>query len=218
MVRALLGKKLGMTQVFDESGKRLPVTVLRVGPCTVVQVKPEETDNIAAVQIGFQERKRKKTSRPLAGHFAKGGVSPKQILTDVPPDGDQMPEPGQQIGVGIFEGVSHVDVVGVSKGRGFAGVVKRHGFSGSPATHGGRFGRRTGSIGASASPSRVWKGQKMPGRMGGRRTTVRNLEVVKIDPERHLMLVKGSVAGSNGSYVLVRKAIAPPRRAEAAKA
>ncbi len=210
MVKALLGKKVGMTQIFDQSGRHVPVTVLQVGPCTVTQVKTEETDGVASVQIGFGERKQKNTSRPQAGHFAKAGVAPKQILRDVPPDGDATAEPGQEIGVEIFEGVSHVDVVGVSKGRGFAGVIKRHGFSGSPATHGGRFGRRAGSIGSSASPSRVWKGHKMAGRMGGHRETIRNLEVVELDTERHLMLVKGAVVGSNGSYVLVRKAIAPP--------
>lgn len=207
MVKALVGKKIGMTQVFDEAGNRISVTVLRVGPCTVVQVKTEETDEVAAVQVGFEERKRKRTSKPLAGHFEKAGVTAKRVLRDVPPDGDQMPEPGQQLRVDIFEGVSHVDVTGVSKGRGTAGVIKRHGFSGSPATHGGRFGRRGGSIGASSSPSRVFKGKRMAGHMGSERVTVRNLEVVKLVPEQDLMLVKGSVAGSNGGYVLVSKAV-----------
>ncbi len=212
MVKALLGKKIGMTQVFDPSGKRLPVTVLRVGPCTVTQVKTAETDCVPAVQIGFEERKRKNTRQPLAGHFAKAGTSPKRILRDVQPDGDQVPQPGQQIGLEVFEGVSHVDVTGVSKGRGFAGVVKRHHFSGAPETHGGRFGRRTGSIGSSTAPARVWKGKRMAGHMGCEKVTVRNLEVLRLEPERHLMLLKGSVAGSNGSYVLVRKAVSPPRR------
>ncbi|MHC4480658.1 MAG: 50S ribosomal protein L3 [Planctomycetota bacterium] len=218
MLKALLGRKIGMTQVFDEQGRRVPVTVLRVGPCVVTQVKTEQSDGVAAVQIGFGERKRKNTPGPLAGHFQKAGVTPKRVLRDVPPDADQLPEPGQEFGVDIFEGVSHVDVVGLSKGRGMAGVVKRHGFSGSPATHGGRFGRRTGSIGASASPGRVVKGKKMPGHMGAERRTVRNLEVVKIEPERNLMLVKGSVAGSNGSSLLVRKAVAPRVKPQAASA
>jgi large subunit ribosomal protein L3 len=219
MVRALLGKKIGMTQIFDDQGKRVPVTVLQVGPCTVTQVKTELTDGAAAIQIGFEERKRKNTRRPLEGHFRKAGVTPKKVLRDVPPDGDELPEVGQELGVDLFADVARVDVVGISKGRGTAGVVKRHGFSGSPATHGGRFGRRGGSIGSSASPSRVWKGMKMPGRMGGRSATVRNLEVVKITPEHNLMLVKGAVAGSNGSYVLVRKAVArSSRRSPAAKA
>ncbi|MHC4591112.1 MAG: 50S ribosomal protein L3 [Planctomycetota bacterium] len=212
MVKALLGKKIGMTQVFDDQGRRVSVTILRVGPCTVTQVKTQETDNVAAVQIGFDERKRKNTPKPQAGHFAKVRATPKKVLRDVPPDGEEMPDVGQELTVDVFEGVPRVDVIGVSKGRGTAGVVKRHGFKGSPATHGGRFGRRGGSLGSSASPSRVFKGKKMPGRMGAERVTTRNLEVVKVAPEHNLMLVKGAVAGSNGGYVLVRKAVAPHRR------
>jgi large subunit ribosomal protein L3 len=205
MVKALIGRKIGITQVFDESGRQVPVTVLQVGPCTVVQVKTAETDSVPAVQIGFDERKRKHTSRPLAGHFDKAGVPAKRLLRDVAPDGPQMPQVGQQIGLGIFEGVAQVDVIGTSKGKGFAGVVKRYHFKGSPASHGGRFGRRTGSIGSAAWPGHVIKGHRMPGRMGNARVTVRNLAVVKLDLERNLMLVRGSVAGHNGSYVLVRK-------------
>ncbi len=213
MVKALLGRKVGMTQVFLESGRRVPVTALRVGPCTVVQVKAAERDNAAAVQIGFEERKLKNTNGPLRGHFEAAGVTPKQLLRDVPLEGEEAPEVGQELGVELFDGVAFVDVRGVSKGRGTAGVVRRHGFSGAPKTHGGRFGRRGGSIGASASPSRVLKGKKMAGRMGNERVTVRNLEVVKIDPEQGVMLVKGAVPGPNGGYVTVRKAVAPPRKA-----
>jgi large subunit ribosomal protein L3 len=215
MVKALLGRKVGMTQVFQDSGQRVPVTVLRVGPCTVVQVKTAESDDVAAVQIGFEEAKRKNTPRPQLGHFEQAGVTPMRVLRDVPPDGDQMPELGQELGVGVFEGVGRVDVVGVSKGRGTAGVVRRHGFAGAPETHGGRFGRRTGSIGASASPSRVLKGKRMAGHLGAARVTVRNLEVIGIDPEQDVMLVKGSVPGSKGSLVLVRKAVAPRHRRSA---
>jgi large subunit ribosomal protein L3 len=207
MVKALLGKKIGMTQVFGEAGKRVPVTVLQVGPCTVTQVKTAETDTVAAVQIGFGERKRKHTTKPPLGHFENAGVSPKRVLRDVPPGGGEMPQLGREIGVGIFEGISRVDVIGLSKGRGFAGFVKRHHFRGSPETHGGRFGRRAGSIGSTTSPGRVFRGKRMPGHMGAARVTVRNLEVIKLDPEKNLMLVKGSVAGYNGSYVLVRKAV-----------
>jgi large subunit ribosomal protein L3 len=192
MVKALIGKKLGMTQVFTEEGTRVPVTVLQVGPCTVTQVKAEPGGAVAAVQIGFDERKRKNTPRPLAGHFEKAGCSPKKVLRDVDLEGEEAPEPGQELSVDVFEGVSHVDVVGVSKGRGFAGVVKRHGFKGAPATHGGRFGRRTGSIGASASPSRVLKGKKMPGHMGAQRVTVKNLKVVKLDPAQQRKLRDGA--------------------------
>jgi len=206
MVKALIGKKVGMTQVFDQSARHVPVTVIRVGPCVVTQVKTSETDNVTAVQIGFGERKRKNTPKPLLGHFEKAGVTPRRVLKDVGADGDELPEPGQELTVSEFEGVTHVDITGTSKGRGFAGVVRRHGFAGSPKTHGGRFGRRPGSIGTSATPSHVQKGRKMPGHMGAERVTVRNVEVVRIEPERHLMLVRGSVVGSNGSIVVVSKA------------
>lgn len=183
-----------------------------MGPCTVTQVKTGETDNVAAVQIGFEERKRKSLTKPVLGHFEKAGVTPKRVLRDVPPEGDQMPQVGQEISVGIFEGVRRVDVIGVSKGRGTAGVVKRHGFSGSPETHGGRFGRHSGSLGSTTSPGRVVKGMRMAGHMGAARATVRNLEVVRLDADRNLMLVKGAVAGHNGSYVVVRKAVASSAR------
>ncbi len=211
MVKALIGKKVGMTQVFDESGQVIPVTVLQVGPCTVTQVKTRGTDNADAVQIGFDDAKVKNVPKPLAGHFAKAGATPKRVLLDVPPDGDESPQMGDQLGVDQFEGVEYVDVQGISKGHGFAGVMRRHGFSGSPKTHGGRFGRHGGSIGTSATPSRVLKGKKMPGQMGAARLTVRNLRVVKLDAEHDLMLVGGAVAGGNGGYVLVRKAVRPPK-------
>ena len=210
MVEALLGKKVGMSQVFDETGERVPVTVLRVGPCVVTQVKTAETDEAEAVQIGFEEAKEKNVPGPLKGHFRKAGVKPMRMLRDVPASGDEMPELGQELTVEVFGGTAYVDVEGTSKGRGFAGVVRRHGFSGSPKTHGGRFGRRGGSIGTSATPSRVLKGKKMAGQMGAERTTVRNLEVVKLIPEQDVMLVKGAVAGARGGYVLVRKAVRPP--------
>jgi large subunit ribosomal protein L3 len=209
MVKALLGKKVGMTQVFDEAGNRVPVTVLRVGPCAVTQVKSAETDNVRAVQIGFGDRKRKNTPKPMLGHFENAGVTPRQVVRDVEPEGEEMPELGEELTVEVFEGIGKVDVTGVGKGRGFAGVMRRHGFAGAPATHGGRFGRGPGSIGSSASPGRVLKGQRMPGHMGDEQVTVRNLSVVKILPEQNVMLVKGSVPGSKGGYVLVRKAVRP---------
>ncbi len=210
MVKALIGKKLGMTQVFGDAGELIPVTVLQVGPCVVTQVKAAADGGVRAIQIGFEERKRKNTPKPLVEHFAKAGVTPRLMVRDVEPDGDDVPEPGQDLGVEQFEGVEYVDVTGTSKGRGFAGVVKRYGFKGAPKTHGGRFGRRTGSIGASASPGRVVKGKKMPGRMGAERVTVRNLQVVDTDSERNLLLVKGSVAGKKGGFVMVRKAVLEP--------
>ncbi len=207
MVKALIGKKIGMTQIFDEAGRRIPVTVLQVGPCAVTQVKSAETDRVAAVQLGFDERKRKNTPKPLLGHLERAGGGLKRVLRDVAPDGEEMPELGQQLTVGLFAEVKQVDVIGVSKGRGFAGLVRRHGFSGSPETHGGRFGRGPGSIGSNSSPGRVVKGRKMAGHMGAAPVTVRNLEVVEVDDERDLMLVRGGVPGPNGGYVMVRKAV-----------
>jgi len=207
MVKALLGKKIGMTQVFDEAGAVVPATVLQVGPCMVTQVKTPPADRVPGVQIGFDEARRKRVTRPLAGHFAAAGVSPQRILRDVQPDGDEMPALGQELREDIFDGVSKVDVVGLSKGRGTAGVVKRHGFGGQPETHGGRTRRIPGSIGSGTWPGRVWKGKKMAGHMGAARVTVRNLRVVRVDPERNLLIVKGAVPGHNGACVLVRKAV-----------
>lgn len=213
MVKALLGKKIGMTQVFDEAGAVVPATVLQVGPCVVTQVKTPSTDNAAGVQIGFDEANKKRVTRPLAGHFDAAGVAPQRILRDVDPDGEEMPQLGQEIGVGIFEGVQKVDVAGLSKGRGMTGVVKRYGFRGQPETHGGRTRRLAGSIGSGTSPGRVWKGKPMAGRMGADRVTVRNLRVLRIDLERNLMLVKGCVPGHNGSWVVVRKAVSLEQQA-----
>jgi large subunit ribosomal protein L3 len=187
------------------------VTVLQVGPCVVTQVKTEETDNVAAVQVGFMERKRKNTTKPLLGHFEKADATPKQVLHDVPPEGDELPEPGQELGAEIFEDSEYVDVTGTSKGRGFAGVVRRHGFATAPKTHGGRFGRTGGAIGTSATPARVIKGVKMPGQMGNEQVTTRNLQVVKVDAERSIVLVKGSVPGPKGGIIMVRKAVRPPK-------
>jgi len=206
MVNALLGKKIGMTQLFDDDGAVVPVTVLEVGPCSVVQVKTGPGGSGGAVQIGFGNRKPKNTPKPLLGHFAKAGLPPKRLLRDVEVAGAEQPEPGQTLGVGVFADTSFVDVSARSKGRGFAGVVKRHGFRGGPASHGATTHRHGGSIGAGTSPGRVFKGRKMPGHMGNARVTVRNLRVVKVDEARNLMIVKGAVPGANGSYVLVRKA------------
>jgi large subunit ribosomal protein L3 len=213
MVKALLGKKIGMTQVFDEAGAVVPATVLQVGPCMVTQVKTPSNDSVAGVQIGFDEANRKRLTRSLAGHFSAAGVAPQRVLRDVDPDGAELPEVGRQIGVDIFEGIAQVDVIGVSKGRGTAGVVKRHGFRGQPETHGGRTRRLPGSIGSNTSPGRVWKGKRMAGHMGSARVTVRNLRVLRIDPERNIMLVKGCVPGHNGSCVMVRKAVSLEQQA-----
>ncbi len=205
MVKALLGKKIGMTQVFDEDDTRVPVTVLQVGPCAVVQVKEDESGTCTAVQIGFDDKKRKNTSKPLLGHFDKAGVTPKRVLRDVAPEEGVDLQPGEQLGAEVFDDVELVDVVGKSKGRGFAGVVRRHGFAGGPKTHGGKMDRRSGSIGPGTDPGHVIKGRRMAGHMGNERTTMRNLRVVRVDEKRNVLLVKGSVPGSKKSYVLVRK-------------
>ena len=206
MVKALAGKKMGMTQVYDEAGVLVPVTVLEVGPCAVVQLKTDKSGACTAVQIGFDERKIKNTPKPLLGHFGKAGVHPFKMLRDVQVEPDARLEPGQTLGVDVFSDTACVDVIANSKGRGFAGVIKRHGFHGGPAAHGSKVHRHGGSIGPGSSPGRVMKGRKMPGHMGACRVTVRNLLVVKVDAARNLMLVRGAVPGSRGSYVMVRKA------------
>jgi len=205
MVKALLGKKVGMTQIFDEAGTLVPVTVLQVGPCSVVQVKCDEEGACRAVQIGFGQRKRKNTPKPLLGHFEKAGVEPMSILSDVEPEKDAELAAGQTLGAEVFNETPLVDVIGTSKGRGFAGVVRRHGFRGGPATHGSKTHRHAGSIGPGTDPARVIKGRRMAGHMGAERVTVRNLQVVRVDTERNLLLLKGAVPGSKGAYVLVRK-------------
>lgn len=206
MVKALLGKKVGMTQVFDADGVRIPVTVLKVGPCPVVQVKKDAEGTCTAVQIGFGDRKRKNTPKSLLGHFDKVDVQPTELLRDVEPEAGSELEPGQNLGVDVFAEVPLVDVIGTSKGRGFAGPMRRHGFAGGPKTHGGKMDRRPGSIGPGTDPGRVIKGRRMAGHMGDARVTIRNLEVVRVDPERNVLLVKGGVPGSKNSYVMVRKA------------
>ncbi len=214
MVPTLLGKKIGMTQVYLADGQAVPVTVVQAGPCTVVQVKREATDGYNALQIGIGSRrphgspKRHSATKPATGHAKKSGVDPACRLREVPWDGQGEVKPGQPVTCQVFEGVRYVDVVGTSKGRGFAGVMKRHGFHGGPATHGqSDRARAPGAIGGGNSdPSRVWKGKKMPGQMGNVRRTARNLEVVRVDAERSVLLIKGAVPGPNGGWLLVRKA------------
>mgnify|MGYP006279081679 CR=1 FL=1 len=195
-----------MTQVFDDEGRQVPVTVLRVGPCFVTHLKVGEERNRQAVQIGFDDAKRKNITKPLEGHFARSGVKPKKVLKDVDIEEGAELELGQRLSVDIFEGVDKVDVIGTSKGRGFAGGVKRHGFSGGPASHGSKVHRGPGSLGPGTDPGRVFKGTRMAGHMGDETVTVRNLEVVEVKPERNVLLVKGSVPGTKGGYVTVKKA------------
>ena len=207
MSTTLIGKKVGMTQVYSEAGELVPVTVIEAGPCPVVQVKREQTDGYNAIQIGFGSKKEKNTSKAALGHFKKAGTSAMRLLREIRLDSEPEEEPGSSLSVDIFEGEAKVDVIGTTKGRGFQGVVKRWNFSGGPASHGSMFHRRGGSYGMCQWPGKVIKGKKMPGRFGTDRRTVQNLKVVRILPEKNLILVKGSVPGANGSTVLVRKAI-----------
>lgn len=200
----LIGRKIGMTSVFGADGKNIPCTVIEAGPCVVTQVKSVEKDGYKAVQLGFGEAKEKNTSKPLMGTFKKAGTTPKQHLAEFKFDGDY--NLGDTITVDLFADAKFVDVVGTSKGRGFQGVVKRHGFGGvGQATHGqdDRL-RHPGSIGACSFPAKVFKGMRMAGQMGNERVTTQNLRVIKVIPENNLLIVKGSVAGYNGSTVLIK--------------
>jgi len=206
-VKAILGEKLGMTQVFDDDARAIPVTVIKVGPCRVTQIKRPETDGYAAVQIAYKEANG--VNRPLTGHYAKAGVAPSRHLVEIRVDDPDAYELGQEITItDVLVKGAKADVAGVSKGKGFQGVIKRHNFSGQGASHGvHRVHRAPGSIGACATPARVFKGRKLPGRMGGERVTMLNLDVVDIDATRGLVLLGGSVPGPKGSVVLVREAV-----------
>lgn len=214
----ILGRKLSMTQIFTAEGDCVPVTVIEAGPCVVVQVKTQERDGYDALQLGFGAVRPKRVSKPRKGHFAAHGVEPSRILREVRLE-EPLPDaaPGKVVTCASFEIGELVDVTGISKGRGFTGVVKRHGFSGAPASHGTheKF-RHGGSIGAAATPSRVFKGKKMPGQMGNTRVTIQNLRVLRLLPEQNLLLVLGAVPGPNGSFLMVRKSVKASRRAKAA--
>ena len=202
----LLGKKIGMTSVFSTDGKNVPCTVIEVGPCVVTQIKTLEKDGYEAVQVGFQDKKEKHTTRPEAGHFKKAGVTPKRHLAEFK-NFDQTPELGSTLTVDIFTKGGFVDVVGTSKGKGYQGVVKRHGFGGvGQQTHGQHNRLRApGAIGACSYPAKVFKGLRMAGQMGNERVTVQNLQVIKVLPEHNLLMVKGSIPGAKGSIVLVER-------------
>ena len=209
MVKAILGEKLGMTQVFDDQSRAIPVTVVKAGPVHVVQVKTIENDGYNAIQISYGEVKQSKVNKPTAGHFAKAGVAPAAHLVEIKVENPDEYEVGQEIKVTeVFEAGTRADVSGVSKGKGFAGVMKRHNFAGQGASHGNHKKHRApGSIGACATPARVFRGKRMPGRMGGEKVTTLSLEVAGVDEERGLLLLKGSVPGPKGSVVLVREAV-----------
>lgn len=206
MLYTLLGKKVGMTQVYDGDNTLVPVTVIEAGPCSVTQVKTTETDGYNAVQIGYGRRKPSRLSKPQAGHFKKAGVDPAQRLKEVRCNGAPEQQAGDVLTVSGFSEGQKVDIIGVTKGRGFQGVVKRWGFSGGPASHGSMTHRRGGSYGQCQWPGEVYKGRKMPGHMGATQRTVQNLKVVKVIEDKNIILVKGSIPGANGSQVMVRSA------------
>jgi large subunit ribosomal protein L3 len=219
-VAGILGKKVGMTQLFDSKGEVRPATVLQAGPCVITQHKTVTRDGYQSAQIGLVEFvKEKKLTKPMQGHFAKNNLPPMRFLREVPLEVEEQSKEsaetnglkvGQRVLVDIFDGERFVDIVGISKGRGFAGVVKRHHFGGGPKSHGSMF-QITGSIGSSAFPSRVFKGMRMSGHLGDQRVTVRNLRVLGVDKDDNLLVVEGSVPGANGGYVVIMKAKKPPR-------
>ncbi len=214
--KAIVGEKVGMTQVWDDDNKIVPVTVVRVTPCRVVQIKTPETDGYSAIQVTTGERDAKKLSRPEAGHFAKNGVAPGRELVELRLDDVSVYEVGQEISAEVFEPGDVVDAIGTSKGKGFAGVMKRHNFAGQRATHGAHLVHRMpGSIGQCATPARVFKGTRMAGRAGGERVTTQNLTIVKAENDNDLLLVKGSVPGPKGGRVIIRNAIKKPTKVDA---
>lgn len=206
MINAIYGKKIGMTQLFDEDGKVIPVTVIEAAPNKVCQVKTTATDGYEAVQLGFGTIKEQKVNKPMAGHFAKQGVEPVRYLREVRVADGAEHTVGEEVTVANFAEVKKVDVTGTSKGKGFAGVMRRYGFGGGPGGHGAHFHRAPGSIGQCATPSRVFKGVRLPGHMGCDTVTVKNLEVVRVDAEQNLILVKGAVPGGKNGIVRVRMA------------
>ncbi len=207
MVEGLLARKIGMLQIFDADGKAVAATVMEAGPCTVVQVKSDTSGGAGAVQLGFEDVRESKMTKPLVGHFKKAGVSPKRYLKEVRIDSDDEYKVGQEIRADVFSVGQRVDVTGMSKGKGFAGMMKRWHARGGPASHGSTSHRRVGSIGSSAFPSRVMKGKRLPGHLGNRRTTVMNLEVLQVRPEQNLLLVKGCVPGPEKGIVFVRRTV-----------
>jgi len=206
MKKGLIGKKLGMTQIFTDEGA-IPVTVIEAGPCVVIQKKNAAKDGYEAIQVGYGRKRQKRVTKPLQGHFKKADKGLFSVLKEFRVESSDEYELGAELKADVFEIGDYVDIVGTSKGRGFAGVVKRHGFHGGRATHGSMFHRAPGSIGASADPSRVMKGRKLPGHMGDQRVTVQNLFVLGIRPEMNIILVKGAVPGSNNGIVLIKESI-----------
>jgi large subunit ribosomal protein L3 len=212
MLTGIIGKKIGMTQLFAEDGTVHPATVLKAGPCVVVQAKTKASDGYDAVQLGLVEERPARVNKAIAGHYKKANVPPTRVRRELKvAAGGDAPKPGDQVLVSIFQNGERVDVLGTSRGKGFQGVVKRHHFAGGAATHGSMFHRAPGSIGASSYPSRVIKGMRAAGHMGADRVTTRNLKIVKVDAEQNLLIVRGAVPGGPGGYVVIRKAVAAKR-------
>ena len=207
MKKAILATKVGMTQIFNDDGQLIPVTVLQAGPCTVTQVKTEENDGYAAVQVGFGEIREKLVNKPEKGHFAKAGVDVKRFVKEFRFDNAAEYAVGQEIKADIFAAGDHIDATAISKGKGYQGAIKRHGQSRGPMSHGSKYHRHAGSNGAASDPSRVFKGKKMPGQMGHVQVTVQNLEVVRVDTENNLLLVKGAVPGPKKSLVTIKETV-----------
>lgn len=207
MKKAILATKVGMTQIFNEDGLLIPVTVLQAGPCVVTQVKTEDNDGYAAVQVGFGQIREKLVNKPEKGHFEKAGVDAKRFLKEFKFDNAAEYEVGQEIKADIFAAGDHIDATAISKGKGFQGAIKRHGQSRGPMTHGSKYHRHAGSNGAASDPSKVAKGKKMPGQMGNVQVTVQNLEIVRVDTENNLLLVKGAVPGPKKSLVTIKETV-----------
>ena len=206
MKKALLGKKLGMTQIFDKDGKVIPVTVIEAGPCTVVQVKTKDADGYEAVQLGFGEVKANKVTKPKAGHFKKANVEPKKHLREFRLE-EISYNVGDELKADVFTAGESVDITGTTKGKGFQGVIKRHGQSRGPMGHGSMYHRRPGSMGPTSTPGRVFKGKKLPGHMGMQQVTIQNLEIVSVDLDKNVILVKGSVPGNKGAILKIKDSV-----------
>jgi large subunit ribosomal protein L3 len=206
-LKGIIGKKIAMTQIFSEEGKVIPVTMVEAGPCMVTQIKTVDREGYAALQLGFGEIREKKLNGPRKGHFESKGLEPRRHLAEIRMEDLSSYQLGQEITVSVFAKGDHVDITGRSRGKGFAGVIKRHNFAGGPSSHGSHSHRVPGAIGACATPARVFKGMRMPGRMGGERVTALNLEVVDLKPERNLLLIKGSVPGPDGGLLVIRESV-----------
>lgn len=206
MLSGFLGKKIGMTQIYSDDGKLLPVTLIQAGPCSVMQIKTVENDGYSAVQLGFDDRKKKHATKAEIGHAMKLSLEPKRFIREVKPDAGVDIKVGQAINVGMFQDIKRINVIGITKGKGYAGVMKRWNFKGGLNTHGSTRHRRPGSIGSNTDPGRVIRGKKMAGRLGGERVTIKNIDVIKIDAEKNLLFLRGAVPGHKGSYLILNKA------------